>query len=225
MIKHYFLWIALSAVCLFFPEQAFARKLAAAPSAGKNLFISGSFGLSIPNTADWNEAPNLLGDIEFEKTTSFAGALGIRLSSYFSTEAEFSYRNTGLDELTVKNTGSAELNDDAKTWAGMLNAYLHIMPGSRISPYAMVGAGVARYQIDIDPVTGLGVTGASGTDTVAAYQWGGGLNYNMSENSQVWLGYRFFGTDRPVINTTELDYTVHEIMLGYRRHFGRFGED
>ncbi|MCB9991977.1 MAG: porin family protein [Rhodospirillales bacterium] len=219
-----FLWIIATFTCLAASLPAQAQRLAPGQDFKKSLYVSGAFGLSIPNTADWNETPNLNGDIEYEKTTSFSGALGIKLSPYFSADTEFSYRNSSLDELTVNGVGSAELNGDSKMWAGLVNLYLHMMPKSDFSPYFMVGAGAARYSIDIDAIGGLGVTGASGTDTVAAYQWGAGVNYNVSDDGQIWLGYRFLGTDRPVISTTEIDYTAHEIMLGYRHHFQVFGE-
>lgn len=203
-------------LCLFiaFSAPAFAKE------EPKKLYVSGALGFVIGNPADWQDnRNNLRGDIEIQKTGSFAGALGIRLNQHFAFDAEISYRNADLDEISVTGAGDGNLNGYNKLWAGLLNGYFILMPKNDWSPYFSVGFGIARHEAEIDPVPALGVTGGSSNDTVGAYQLGLGINYNMSKQTQLWTGYRYFGTDRPVIDGNEFEYTSHDIMVGLKRHF------
>jgi opacity protein-like surface antigen len=73
----------------------------------------------------------------------------------------------------------------------------------------------------------LTVTGAAlakGSDSVPAYQLGGGIDFVLTEHLNLDLGYRFFGTARPKFiesngQSVKTDYFNHSALIGLRVGF------
>ena len=208
----------LTALCLF--SLVCAAPARAEEANKKTLYLSGAFGLSITDPIDWSQGRSLTGKIKMEKQTSdFAAALGLNLSPHFAAEFEFSYRVTDYQEINVKYVGTASAHGEDQVWAGLLNGYINLMPQHKLCPYLTVGAGMAVHDLTFDAVPALGVNGVSDTHVVAAFQYGAGVNYRLGPQSQLWLGYRRFVTDRPGIQGSEFEYTAREVRLGLRRSF------
>ncbi len=183
-------------------------------------YLAVGAGLSSTDALDWREG-DVIGNIEVQKGANYAGALGFKVSEYLSTELEVSYRTARFDELSVIRSPSSDLGGgEDKVWGGMLNVNIVPFPGLDLTPFLTVGMGIGRHDVGIAPVTPIpGVAGVSDVAWMFAYQWGLGLNYDLKQDRQLWLGWRYFATQRPEIGATEFEYASHEIRIGMRQHF------
>lgn len=183
-----------------------------------NPYVSGKIGFTKTSDSDWKDS-GLTGNIGVSNAANFAVAVGVNVTPVIRTEFEISYRNAGLDDITVDGVGSADLSGDLKTWGFMLNGYYDFMTESVVSPYITAGLGVLRHDGEIDAVGGLGVTGVEGNDTTFAYQLGFGAAYDLSDKFVLDGGYRYLGSSDIEIDTTSYDYDAHELRIGLRYKF------
>jgi opacity protein-like surface antigen len=59
-----------------------------------------------------------------------------------------------------------------------------------------------------------------GEDTVFAYQGMAGASYSLNERSEIYGGYRYFGSDGADLGGgANLDYVSHSAEVGYRIRF------
>jgi opacity protein-like surface antigen len=182
-----------------------AGKFYAVIGAGATLFPD-------PEVTD-STLPGVTGEIGTETGFNIHGAIGYRISDAFRAEAEFTYRQNDIDQLTIAAFGlsaSGAASGDVTSASGMINGYWDIPVSGMIKPYLGAGLGVSRVDAEL---TVAGVTG-EGDDTVFAYQLMGGVQYDISSNAAVRVGYRFFATADPEFGTTESEYTTHNIDAG-----------
>ena len=109
----------------------------------------------------------------------------------------------------------------------MANGILAIDSGWKIRPYFGAGIGLARHKATIGggyvvspqgeatPYEG----GASGNDTVVAYQAMLGIAYPLSEKFEARLGYRYFATGdaemgNPEVIGSKWGYDSHNFEAG-----------
>lgn len=157
--------------------------------------------------------PGVTGEIGTETGFNIHGAVGYRITSDFRAEAEFTYRQNDIDQLTIAAfglTASGAASGDVTSASGMLNGYWDIPVSGMFKPYLGAGVGVSRIDAEL---TVAGVT-AEGDDTVFAFQVMGGVQYDISSNTAVRVGYRYFGTADPEFGTTESEYQTHNIEAG-----------
>jgi opacity protein-like surface antigen len=112
-------------------------------------------------------------------------------------EAEVDYRSNHSKGTWQSNTGdptdvsSGALDFDHTTWSVLANAWYDFSLGSSLKPY--VGGGIGWGETKLD---GKFVSGAkpnfSFTDDGFAWQVGAGVNYAISPNVLVGVGYRYF---------------------------------
>ncbi len=105
--------------------------------------------------------------------------------------------------------------------AAMLNAYLDIETGTRITPYVGGGVGVARLHADdIGNVTSL-----TDSNYEIAWQAIGGVKFAVTDALALFVDYRFFDTGlarftdagAPRLKT---DATSHNVFAGLSYNFG-----
>ncbi len=114
------------------------------------------------------------------------------------------------------------------TISGLVNLYYDIPTGTRFEPYVGGGVGLSGARADNLSASYPGTTisyDISGGSTVFVYQLRAGVAYQVSDNSSVALGYRYFNVakqsfDVAPLGELEVDgLGVHNIELGFRYFF------
>lgn len=89
------------------------------------------------------------------------------------------------------------------------------MAGEPFRPYVSAGLGVARHDGEL---SAAGIS-SSDKDTVFAYQVGAGLGYDVTDNVNIFGGYRYLGSSDATLDTLEAEYDAHELRVGVRYAF------
>ena len=136
-------------------------------------------------------------------------------------ELEYSRRSNQLDKVKFIE-GSFQGDGDVTADSLLINFFGVYHDNKRWAPYFGVGIGVARMEASDLKVTGQSM--ASGSGTVLAYQLGTGIDYSLTKNLNLDLGYRFFSTVRPEFteyngSKLKMDYFSHSVIFGLRAGF------
>lgn len=175
-------------------------------------YIQGN--IAVTEQTDTNLKFQGLGTDNYDSDTgSGAGVeLGYRFNDYFRTGLEGAYRYNHVHD----QSGGAEL----QSAAAMANAYIDFPTNTPITPY--IGGGVGYSYVNFSDLSG---SGGSKSDSVLAYQGMAGLSYAASPDTDVVLGYKYFGTSTPEFNAANTNinvkapYSVHNVELGLRYKF------
>lgn len=209
------------------PMAALAQS--APPSAyqlGRPLYIDIKGGAAFP-TAQSSSGFRFAPDTGF----NVGLAVGYRFSNNLRADLEFSYFNSNVPGTRGFVFGSLGFtsgppvfaplspittNSKAENFAGLVNLYYDFDTGSAIRPYLGVGIGYSSFNY-----TGSG----SFSQGLFAYQARAGVNFGLSPELELLLGYRFFGTTSitfPAAATgfgTAIDVggqAIHNVELGLR---------
>ena len=136
-------------------------------------------------------------------------------------------QETRMAEL-ISFAGTHPISGKMSTFSMMLNAYYaHEIQSLR--PYLGVGIGFAMHDIEARGIVVgqfqttenlLGISYiAKGDDTVFAYQMMAGIGYRVTENVEVRLGYRLFGTAGGDFDGTEASYQTRNFEAGIAYRF------
>ena len=129
-----------------------------------------------------------------------------------------------LNDVDEFSAGGSSVTGDGTVSALSLMANGYYDFGSRKSllvPYLGIGVGYALVDAD---VSALGVQVVDDSAGVLAYQFMAGLGFNISPNTTLTAGYRYFATADPEydsVSATAFDseYQSHDVMLGIRFAF------
>jgi opacity protein-like surface antigen len=178
------------------------------------------FGIGGVFTSDAEDVPG--GTIGFDPGFSTGVAVGrsyeISERLTFDADIEAFYQAFKVDEDDINAIASA-VDDDAKTFAFMLNGTLDWHFTEQYSVYGGLGVGWAK-EIDYS-AWDSGNLSISDDDGVA-FQARFGFGYNLGGTYDVRLGYRYFQTetldiDDVVAGTSdELDVAQHSIEAVFR---------
>ncbi len=132
---------------------------------------------------------------------------------------------TGWNENTVEG--------DAQSMAFMFNLIKNFRSDSKVTPYAGIGAGMARLKADYvgaDPSFsgGFGSLNVQDKAWKFAYQGIAGLAFELAEGLALDLSYRYFETLDPTFDGTlagvatqfNQEYNSHSLFAGLRWNFG-----
>lgn len=203
-------FIAACAALLVFCASAPLAQ-AATPYAGL------SAGVSILTNSDVDKPGGTVEDgIEYDTGYGLNGAVGLDGGMY-RVEGAIGYQVNGVKTFD----GDPETDVDVSALTFMANGYVDIpMNGAGVEPYLMAGIGVASVSFNDDS------EGIDDSDTVLAYQFGGGLAFDATPNVTVDIGYRYFLTgdvtfddvDYDGVDGSDVDISVsgHNIMAGVR---------
>lgn len=202
-----------------------ALALAAPANAAGNWYVSLTGGANWQNDDGFvaiNGPDTLVFDSSSDTGFLVAGAVGLSLSGVapgLRVEAEVSYRQNSNDGAWFTDTGiltdSGPLDFDHQALAVMANVWYDFDVGG-VRPYIGGGIGWADVELDGTYVGGtLPVIDFS--DDGFAWQLGAGVNFAISPNVQLGVGYRYFvGPEVTVLapfggNTAagDLDYENH----------------
>lgn len=173
------------------------------------IYVNAHLGLPLVPQQAYSDSTST-GGADFSPLGIYAdGALGYKFNDKFSVEFEGSYQQVDYEE--------ARVSGGVSVIALLVNGqYTHQMRGGS-SWYGTVGMGLAQHKISDADVSGTS-TSFDGSDTVLAYQLGGGLLIPIDGHTSLDLGYKYFGTNAADISSTYGDFTAeyssHVFMLG-----------
>ena len=142
--------------------------------------IGGMFVL--PREAAWSEPPLTL-DIPMKNGFGIVVAGGRALASGLRAELEIGYRAYEFDGTTP-----FVVQGEFSTISLMANG-IYDFDFNGFRPYAGLGVGLAAHRAEMEtPALGVGEA------NVFAYQVLAGVGYRLSDQTEVLLGYRYFGS-------------------------------
>lgn len=179
------------------------------------------FGLGAVSSEDATGVPG--GTVSFDPGFNTGLAIGrhFGLSERMVLDAELEayYQYFTVDQGDFQNIPSA-VNDDARTFALMLNGILEWKFTQQFSAYGGIGFGWAK-EISYS-AWDSGSLSIADTDA-PAFQGKLGLGYNLGGTYDMRIGYRFFKTDTldienlaPPFDTSELDVAQHSLEIAFR---------
>lgn len=172
------------------------------------------------------------GDIELSDEMGFAVAVGFETRGGQRVELEAAFRSSDIEGAHGVRVGSISipsgyrLTGDVDTWSLMVNARQTLDVGS-VRPYFGAGLGFARHDgtaalvvAPLPPLLPQGRQGEeSGDDTVLAFQFMAGIEFDLAENTQLFGGYRYMRTADLEIERLTASYSTQAIEAGIRIRF------
>lgn len=191
----------------------FAGQAAAQPG----WYAGGNLGLSILHDSDNAYSGGGSDRWEYDAGVGFGFMGGWDFGNNVRAELEVSYRTNDADRRVGPTMG---LHGSTSALAVMGNGFYDFHLGQWV-PYAGMGLGFARVASDID---GGGTLLVDDSDIVFAYQFIGGIGYNITPKFVLSLDYRIFGTTDPELTTPggtkfDAEYFTQNLMLGGRYRF------
>ncbi len=187
-------------------------------TASAGIYISGNLGAVFLNDADIKDDGDS-GELTFDNGGVVTFALGTTIGSAGRIEVEIGGRSNDLDEMSVDDfDGDFDIDGDVTTVSYMGNAYYDFKNESRFTPFVGGGLGFANVEYDFDKIDGDKINEKE-DDNVMAYQIMLGGSYAATEQLSIDLQYRFFGTEDPDLDGTDVEYQSHNVMLGLRYSF------
>jgi len=183
-----------------------------------------TFGLGITATDDtsFQVAPGTI-DTEFEDDWNYSAAYGWKREGY-RYEVELVVGEDDVSSHTLNGGAPLAGPTGGINMAGVLfNGYYDFSAASAFTPYVGAGLGVAMVEAE-----GFGVATIPDVldddDTVIAYQLMAGIGYDLSDRTNLFAEYRYFGTESADVTTsvstgsvaTDLDYSINQFRFGVR---------
>ncbi len=188
---------------------ATAASSAHAESYGK-IFGGAVYGSDHDITATIPDVATGAGEFDTDTGYVVGGAYGVKASPFLSFEGEIAYRSNNVEG---GNIGAVDFDGDGNLTAltGMANAVLTAPKARGFSPYAGVGAGIAR------------IGGEGDHDLVFAYQAFGGVSRALNERTSAAIEYRYLDAGRATLQdagaTFTTEYDSHSVNLVLARSF------
>ena len=183
-------------------------------------YLSVNVGVAIPDDSDITDstAPGMTMDLESDEGLALGVAVGYSFPCNMRIEGEFAYQENDLDKVSLYGI-DADLTGDTASYAFLVNGYYDFKNTSAFTPFIGGGIGMAKVEINDLNSPGSGDPDVSDDDTVFAYQFGAGVAYTINEQVSLDVKYRYFGTSDPEFDTTELEYSSHNLYAGIRISF------
>lgn len=157
----------------------------------------------------------VIGDL---RNNRFGGSVGI---GYHFTDLLRTDVNIGFvagDRYRVDGGAAGTLEETNRAWYGMANAYLDLGTIAGFTPYVGAGIGVLHTRNSSDFVYPVEI---DSNQYRLAYALNAGVNYQISDNLSVDLGYQYLDspkTEYRDLNTAAIEEGVdyHQIKVGLR---------
>ena len=184
------------------------------------LYISADIGAALLNDSEWTDStvPGFRIDIDNAAGIGFGVAVGYAFNKNFRLEGELAYQQNDIDHVSALGV-SLDAKGDSTSLAFLVNGYVDFYNNSPFSSYIGAGIGYARVDINDFNLVGLGLPNYNDKDTVFAYQLCLGIGYAISEKVTFDIKYRFFQTENLEFDTSEIEYSSHNIYAGIRYSF------
>jgi opacity protein-like surface antigen len=191
-------------------------------------------GFDLALTAPGGAQTGLSAIVEQNDGWTVGGAIGKRLSRRVRGEVEWSYRNASLNSASVVLNGvplaNAALDGQLNAYRSTSNLLFDMNPGGRINMYFGGGVGVGVIDLDATEPTAPNATNPPTPITARletstfVYQGIVGISARIKPCAELFVDYRYTGTDHIEINTTspigttnlDVDITSNDIYIGIR---------
>ncbi len=183
-------------------------------------YVNANLGLAIPSDSDMTDStlPGITIDIEADTGLALGVAAGYDFGNNIRLEGEIAYQKNDLDKARLWGV-DIDLTGDTSSTAFLLNGYFDFANDSAFTPFISAGLGLAIVEVNDFNVPGSGVPSYNDDDTVFAYQVGVGVGYAVNEKVSVDVKYRYCATSDPEFDTTEIEYSGHNLYAGVRVAF------
>ncbi len=197
---------AVAALMLCLPAFAFAQP-----------YIAAQGGITFLQDADISAS----GTPTIETTYDAGYNLGFKVGNTFGAfrlEGQFQYASNDLDQFEAYGLG-LDAEGDVSSTSLLVNGIYVFLPEQRLRPYVGAGIGVARVSINDAEV--LGVTIADDSDSVFAYQFMVGMEYDVGPRTALYAGYHYLATEDPQFQAEgggsfDAEYASSNLLVGLR---------
>ncbi len=172
---------------------------------------------------------------KFDTGFNTRGAFGSKINGWpFRVEGEIGYRNTKIKALPYKSwirdgksTNKAlvdavnnvyQASGNMTSLSIMTNAYYDLHDSEKIIQYIGGGIGFAHVSVNDESDTAI-------SDNIA-YQFIGGVGYNISDITTFTVDYRYFSTTTLELEElwgydfmSKINVEIHSVEIGLRFHF------
>jgi opacity protein-like surface antigen len=207
----------------------------------RGIYIAATGGLAIPNTATTTFADNVpgVGSTTQDISLNMGWLAGARIGwqtpftkRWFAFEVEYNHIENRFDTGKIYTIANTSLVPDGKVKLDlvMLN-FLARYPTGRFHPYMGLGGGYADVQLT-DITSGFGAASAlyttGGSKWVFAYQLLAGIDFDITKNVFMGVGYKYLAASKAQFDTTitsplapglrhpgsiETEYKSHNVVL------------
>lgn len=151
--------------------------------------------------------------------TKGTGMFGVKVgytppaAKFFSAEIEYSYLKPKLEGI---DTDGDPYSGDITLHNFFLNLIVRY-PEGKIHPYAGGGVGIAHSKFSVDSITTVGDPSRSADSF--AWQLLAGVEYVVTNNILLDLGYRYFGTKPDLGDGIKADFRTSMVAFGIKYLF------
>lgn len=182
-----------------------------------NFYVQGNLGYAMGVAPGGNFEQNTLGDAGV-----YGGAIGYRFDEHLRVDFGVEYRDGYSNKFAVDDTttGGIGYTDTqltvVRSLSSMFSIYYDIAEINKVTPYVMLGAGVARntanshstftYEDDEPNIT---LSYSNGTHINFAWKVGAGATYSFNKNLNLDLHYQFVDLGKFRTGNIETTHSVY----------------
>ncbi len=187
--------------------------LVAAPAAQADFYLGGNFGFGFPSDHKGDNGSMIELDDDIGGSVAFGyNFVPLRI------EGEIVFRTSDVRRYEDVDGGVETATGNIQNMGVMVNAIYDLPLAQLYSPY--VGAGFGGSRISAERIRAGGETLLDDSESVFAYQFMAGIQYEIARNAAVRLGYRLFSTRNPTWDDVRFDGSrVHIVEVGVRGTF------
>ena len=143
------------------------------------------------------------------------GAFGWLTDTNWRAEIEFGHREVALDQIGAPL--STPLEGDLSITTGFVNVIRDFRGESFITPYLGIGLGGSYHKLDVGSIGGAPPDFGPRDTFTYMYQAMVGFNFEVGDDMDLLMGYRFTGTIRPDYEAIKLErLDIHHFEMGVR---------
>jgi len=159
----------------------------------------------------------------------FGGAFGFRVGGNIRTELQVGYRNSEVEDMSVQGEPSFADDSTVSLFSVMANGYYDFeLPDLEpVTPWVGFGIGWGMPRLDGRNASGPNQLSVDDTDGVFVYNAMAGITLEVSDTTDLTLGYRYIattdfdvrGTQSGLLQRFEYEFDAHEAYVGIRFNF------
>lgn len=197
-----------------------------AGTAQANTYATAFIGGTAVSDAD-NNGNGWSIDSEYDNGFVVGGVVGYNVRPGLALEGEIAYRRNGADSISEPTIGKLSASGHVSALSAMVNGRINVgtlhngSGNDNAGLYILGGVGVAQLNADIDASS---IRLVDDSDVVFAYQVGVGYGIPVNDQTNIEIGYRFFGTADPELKDDlgekfDSEYQSHAVMIGLTKKF------
>jgi len=180
---------------------------------GTGLYVGGHIGLNILSDSEINGGTNTT---DYDPLIGLGGVLGYDFGN-FRVDGEIAFRINEINNVVGTPLVSGSYTS---AFSYMVNGYFDFPTNGPVKPYIGGGIGYATVFIDWSapgffPLSEVPV--ADESDSGLAYQFSGGIGYEINPRTTVSFGYRYFAVEELQMmfasgSPFTMEYQAHESL-------------